>query len=157
MTQKEAEELVCSGASTFKGFLSPMANAPPGTSHFYAVMNEEHLARTDRAEFQNQAFTQISLDMIPTPGGASFPWNSLEQPSMGNCFGKYPGTVTLNYRVGKSAPTPPVACLAGKARPRKIKLIQILDRLRHLETGLEEKVANPPARLSAGRRGRSSR
>lgn len=140
LTPTEATELVCSGASTFRGYLSPMLHGAPGASYFFAVMNAEHQARTDRAEFANRAFAEVSLDMIPTVGEAAFPWNSLEQPSMGVCFGKSPGTVTLNYRVGRAALSVPQIPLGGKAKPRKIKLVQILDRLKQLETGLEEKV-----------------
>lgn len=137
---EEAEELICSGASTFKGYSDAVPNAPAGYDRFYAVMDAEHQSRTDRATFQQQAYRAISQNMT----GASeneFPWSSLEQPCMAYAFGKSAGTTTLNYWVSKSGSNNLPATFAGEARPRKLNLLKILDRLRKLENGLDNDVS----------------
>lgn len=135
---REAEDLIGSGASTFKGYWDEIPHVP-GHYRFFAVMESAHLGRTDRATFQSEAFKDISLTMTG-PEDSAFPWFSLEQPSMAYCFGRSPGTTTLNFRVSKSGTTHPPMQYASHARPRKIKLLVILERLRMLETGLEEDV-----------------
>lgn len=137
---EEAEELICAGASTFKGYSDEIHNAPPGYDRFYAVMEAEHQSRTDRATFQQQAYRAISQNMT----GASeneFPWSSLEQPCMAYAFGKSAGTTTLNYWVSKSGSNNLPTKFAGEAKPRKLSLLKILDRLRKLESGLDEDVS----------------
>jgi hypothetical protein len=137
---QQAKDLICAGTSTFKGYGDAIHNAPVGYNRFYAVMDSEHQSRTDRAPFQKDAYRDISLNLI----GASesqFPWLSLEQPCMAYAFGKSPGTTTLNYFVSKSGSTPPPSKRISEATPRKMKLLQILDRLQSLEGGLEEDVS----------------
>jgi hypothetical protein len=134
---EEAEDLICAGASTFKGYWDAMPNAPTGYNRFYAVMDAEHQSRTDRASFQKQAYRAMSLNMT----GASeseFPWLSLEQPCMAYAFGKSAGTTTLNYWVSQSGSNNPPTKFAGDAKPRKIRFLQILDRLQQLESGLND-------------------
>jgi len=133
----EAEDVICSGASTFKGYREEVKHAPPGHYHFFAVMEAEHFHRTDRATAQNDAFKDISLTMTGSEE-YPFPWSSLEQPNMAFCFGRTPGTTTLNYYVGKSGSLQQVVQYGATVKPRKIKLFSILDRLRRLERGLEE-------------------
>jgi hypothetical protein len=100
----------------------------------------EHQSRTDRAPFLKDAYRDISLDLT----GASesqFPWLSLEQPCMAYAFGKSAGTTTLNYWASKSGSNPPPSKRTSEAIPRRMKLLQILDRLQSLEGGLEEDVS----------------
>ncbi|KAF1833147.1 hypothetical protein BDW02DRAFT_553223 [Decorospora gaudefroyi] len=133
----EAEDLICAGASSFKGYWDVVPNAPAGYDRFYAVMEAEHQSRTDRAPFQQQAYRDISLNMTGA-SDSQFPWLSQEQPCMAYAFGKSAGTTTLNYWVSKSGSSGPPAQFAGDTKPRKIKLLQILDRLQRLESGLNE-------------------
>ncbi len=141
LAPQEAEDLVGAGASTFKGYCDQLPNAQRHGHHrFYAVLEHEHHGRTDRATFRNDAFADISL-AVTGARDSPFPWMSLEQPSMASCFGKAPGTTTLNFWVGKSGSLEQVVLYAADARPRKIKMLAILDRLRHLEAGLEEDVS----------------
>lgn len=142
----EAEDLICAGASTFKGYRDAIPNAPEGYNRFYAVMEAEHQSRTDRASFQQQAYRDISLNMTGTQDN-QFPWLSHEYPCMAYAFGKSAGTTTLNYWVSKSGTSHAPVKFAGDAQPRKIKLLQILDRLQRLENGLNEDVSQ---QLSAG-------
>ncbi|KAJ9665362.1 hypothetical protein H2201_004439 [Coniosporium apollinis] len=143
LNSREAEDLICAGASTFKGYSDEVKNVPPGHFRFYAVMEAEHCARTDRAPFQDNAFMDISFNATASAENA-FPWLSLEQPCMAYCFGKRPGTTTLSFKTSKSGTLGPLLEYESTAKPRRIKLLTILDRLRHLETGIEE---DDPAEL----------
>ncbi|KAL8704881.1 MAG: hypothetical protein Q9201_001997 [Fulgogasparrea decipioides] len=60
-------------------------------------------------------------------------WDTLEQPSMTLCFGKFPGTMTLNRYIGNL--NRPAASFerTAKAMLRKIDLSQILGRLKTLQ------------------------
>ncbi|KAI2485166.1 hypothetical protein Ptr902_04106 [Pyrenophora tritici-repentis] len=133
----EAEDLICAGASSFKGYSDAIANAPAGYNRFYAVMDAEHQSRTDRAPFQQQAYRDISLNMTGS-SESQFPWLAHEYPCMAYAFGKSAGTTTLNYWVGKSGSSHAPMQYVGEEKPRKIKLLQILDRLQKLESGLNE-------------------
>ena len=137
----EAEDLICAGASSFKGYWDVIPNAPAGYDRFYAVMEAEHQSRTDRASFQQQAYRYISLNMTGA-ADCQFPWLSQEQPCMAYAFGKSAGTTTLNYWVSKSGCSNPPTKFAGDIKPRKIRLLQILDRLQKLESGLNEDVSS---------------
>jgi hypothetical protein len=145
MTPAEAEVLVSQGASTFRGYLDEVANAPPGHYRFYAVMQDENRGRMDHASVSTGSFKEMTLQLTGSIDGA-FPWISLEQPSMESCFGKRAGTTTLNYWVGKFGTLEPVLQYGATVRPRKIKMLTILDRLRWLENGLNEDVGGPCAR-----------
>jgi len=61
---------------------------------------------------------------------------------MAYAFGKSAGTTTLNHWASKSSSIPPKVERTGTALPRKMKLLQILDRLQHLEAGLGEDVSH---------------
>lgn len=143
LTPQAAEDLICAGASTFKGYWDEIPNAPEGYDRFYAVMDNEHQSRTDRAPFQQNAFRDMSMNMVGVED-SQFPWLSLDQPCMAYAFGKSAGTTTLNYWVSKSGSGNPPIKYAGEVRPRRLKLLQILDRLRQLEDGLEEDVSLSP-------------
>ncbi len=138
---KQAESLICTGTSTFKGYGDAIHNAPAGYNRFYVVMREEHQSRTDRAPFQNDAYRAISLNSTGN-AESQFPWLSLEQPCMAYAFGKSAGTTTLNYWASKSGNKPPPSVRDSEAIPRKMKLLQILDRLQGLEGGLNEDVSS---------------
>jgi hypothetical protein len=137
LSAQVAEDLICSGASTFKGYWDDIEHAPEGYRRFYAVMDNEHQGRTDRAPFRHQSYRDVSLNMTGA-SDSQFPWLSLEQPCMAYAFGKSAGTTTLNYWVGKSGASNPPTKFASNMKPRKLKLLQILDRLQQLADGLEE-------------------
>jgi hypothetical protein len=140
LNPQEAEDVICAGASSFKGYWDAISNAPAGYDRFYAIMEAEHQSRTDRAPFQQQAYRDISLNMTGA-ADSQFPWLSQEQPCMAYAFGKSAGTTTLNYWVSKSGSSNPPTNVTSDIKPRKIKLLQILDRLQRLESGLNEDVS----------------
>ncbi|KAF1997237.1 hypothetical protein P154DRAFT_441719 [Amniculicola lignicola CBS 123094] len=134
---EEAEDVICAGASSFKGYSDEVPGAPPGYHRFYAVMESEHQARTDRTTCQQNAYKDNSLNLTG-PAESEFPWHSLDQPCMAYAFGKSAGTTTLNYFVSKSGNILPPTIFVDEVKPRKLKLLPILDRLQRLEHGLEE-------------------
>lgn len=134
---EEAEDFICAGTPTFLGCADPIPNAPKGYTRFYAVVDDEHQGRTDRASFQKDAYRALTLDLVGIPEKQS-PQMSLEQPCLAYAFGKSAGTTTLNFWASKSSNSPPKIERTGTAVPRKMKLLQILDRLQSLEEGLEE-------------------
>lgn len=140
LNEREATDLIGAGASTFRGYWDEIPNTPPGYDRFYAVMDSEHQSRTDRGPFLQPAYRDISLNMTGA-SDSQFPWLSLEQPCMAYAYGKSAGTTTLNYYVSKSGSSNPPTKFAGDTRPRKLKFLQILDRLQQLEIGLEEDVS----------------
>lgn len=143
LSPEVAGDLICPGASTFKGYSDDIEHAPTsGYVRHYAVMDSEHQGRTDRAAFQHESYRDISLNMTGA-ADSQFPWLSLEQPCMAYAFGRSAGTTTLNYWVGKSGSGNPPTKFAGSTKPRKLKLLQILDRLQKLENGLEEVSRGP--------------
>jgi len=139
LSSEQADDLICAGASTFKGYWDSVPNAP-GYDRFYAVMESEHQSRTDRAPFQQPAYREISLNMTGA-SDSQFPWLSQEQPCMAYAFGKSAGTTTLNYWISKSGSSNPPTQFASDVQPRRIKLLQILDRLQKLESGLNDEVS----------------
>jgi hypothetical protein len=110
-------------------------------------MEAEHESRTDRAPFQLPAYKDMSLNMTGA-SDSQFPWLSQEQPCMAYAFGKSAGTTTLNYWVSKSGSSGPPTQFASDVKPRKIKLLQILDRLQKLESGLNEDVSVQSVRVA---------
>lgn len=121
------------GSSTFRGLIKESPHAHD-TYRFFVIMERESNYRTDAAPFQDETFTAITLP-ITGQNDARFPWYSLEQPCMGHAFGTSPGTITLTHYVGQfGTPKSPLK-YGSKARPRKMKLIAILERLRDLEMG----------------------
>ncbi|KAF2200260.1 hypothetical protein GQ43DRAFT_472889 [Delitschia confertaspora ATCC 74209] len=137
LSAKDAEDIICAGASTFTGYSDKIQNAPPDHNRFYAVMDSESNCRTDRAPFQQSAYCDISLNLTK-PTESPFPWIALDQPCMAYAFGRSPGTTTLNYWVGKHGSSYTPLKFGANVKPRKLKLLQILERLAHLEKeGLE--------------------
>jgi len=136
LSQREAEQLVCHGASSFKGFIEE-AELAPGTYRFFAIMTTESDLRSDRAPFDDESFAAMTLSMTG-PADSKFPWYSLEQPCMGYAFGRSPGTTTLTYYIGQFGILKSPFKYGSAARPRKMKLIAILERLSDLEMGFED-------------------
>ncbi|KAF2878294.1 hypothetical protein BDV95DRAFT_480199 [Massariosphaeria phaeospora] len=137
LSPQDADDLICTGASAFKGYCDEIPNTPAGYDRLYAVMDSEHQSRTDRAPFQHHAFKDMSLNMIGA-ADSQFPWLSLEQPCMAYAFGKSAGTTTLNCWVSKFGSSAPPTNSTTDSKPRRLKLLQILDRLQQLESGLNE-------------------
>lgn len=123
--------MICRGASTFKGWADESPRAP-GHYQFFAVMDTESDLRSDRTAFQDPSFEAMTLPMTG-PAASKSPRYSLEQPCMGYAFGRSPGTTTLTYHVGGFGDLQSSIKYGSHARPRKMKLMAILERLLDLE------------------------
>ncbi|KAI9716530.1 MAG: hypothetical protein M1812_005261 [Candelaria pacifica] len=134
---QDAEDLIRPGATIYRGYCDEVPHSPRGTYRFYTMLGSEYDKATDRADFQCKAFKDMSLSLTGATD-TRLPWLSLEQPNMAFCFGARPGTVTLNFWAGSSGNTLRIIDVDTKVKPRQIDLLDILQRLRHLEGGLEE-------------------
>ncbi|EFW98875.1 hypothetical protein CMQ_4727 [Grosmannia clavigera kw1407] len=99
---------------------------------------------TDGADLYDSMMELMTMRTAQTPRSAHlpvlYPWETLEQPSFAFCFGRRPGTVTLNHWAGQSGVQPPsIALRDSGVRPRDVSLIEICQRLRELQRdGLED-------------------
>ncbi|KAL1648780.1 hypothetical protein SLS58_001959 [Diplodia intermedia] len=138
LDQAQADELISTGASIFKGRVEDAPGAPVGYYRFFAIMEGDDAERNDRARYQHEAYKDITLSQTTSSDGP-YPWLALEQPCMAYAFGWMPGTTTLNYKVSLSGSLKPKLKYGGGAiQPRKIKLGHILDRLRSLNKGFPD-------------------
>ncbi len=137
----EAEAIVSKGAPSFKGFAFQTVNVPFRHSRFYAFAGM----------MDGKDSLEAAPELSPLTEGMSFalegaydslmPWESLEQPSMTMCFGASPGTITLNQWVGLVARHLPPSETDSNVVLRPIPLVTVLDRLKFLESGLDEDVS----------------
>lgn len=105
-------------------------------------MESEHASRRDRALSKHDAFDLATMTLARTDV-TDFVWETLEQPSMAYFSGKFPGTSTLEFYVSQAGHTRPTIRYPSNAEPRKVTILTILERLRHLETGLDAEVGPP--------------
>ncbi|KAJ4307158.1 hypothetical protein N0V88_000537 [Collariella sp. IMI 366227] len=133
-----AMQLISRGVPAFKGYKRPI---PHASDHYYALFATAAGNRGDETDAVNQHdnMTQLMTLRLSEPGPATYPWETLEQPSYSFCFGKRPGTITLNHWVSLASVVPPSIALrdAGVA-PREIELETIFARLKDLDRGLED-------------------
>jgi hypothetical protein len=142
LSPRQAAHLICDGVATFHGHCVPIPHAPKGYFRYFSTSGKRAEVDTDRALFQNETFKSMSFRLTGRRAIIN-PWETLEQPSMSFCYGETPGTVTLNGWVASSGDLQSVVQFGTKVKPRRIGLLDILDRLRFLEVGLEEDVCLP--------------
>jgi len=131
-------ESICSGVPVFKGHRLPIPHTSQEYYNLYATVVGNGPVGSDRAEPYNVAFAACSFPLQGN-GAASYPWETLEQPSMSFCYGVQPGTITLNHWVGLSGhPAPAIELRDPGVKPREVELSTILERLIYLERGFEE-------------------
>lgn len=131
-------EFICTGVPVFKGHRRAIPHAGDEYVRFYATCEGNGHAGSDVAEPAYEPFDAASL-RLQGDGMATFPWDTIEQPSMAFCYGTMPGTVALNHWVGLSGNPSPVMELRDMGvQPREVDLSVILERLIYLENGFEE-------------------
>jgi hypothetical protein len=135
----DALDAVASGALSFKGRVEEIPNTDRTAHRFYATVDSPGAAQSgsDRASWQDAAFKNISLSLLGENEGNDES-GSLEYPNMLFAFGRGPGTTTLTWFVGQRGDLRTPTAYGSRAKPRRMKLIAILERLRELEQGLEE-------------------
>jgi hypothetical protein len=131
-------QLISRGVPAFKGHKRPI---PHVSDHYYALFVTAAGNRGDETDAANHhdSMTQLMTLRLADSEPATYPCDTLEQPSYAFCFGKRPGTITLNHWVSfASVLPPPIKLLDSGVEPREIDLESILARLRELERGLED-------------------
>ncbi|KAI0013302.1 hypothetical protein F4779DRAFT_445653 [Xylariaceae sp. FL0662B] len=130
--------LVTTGVPVHKGHKRPIPHASSRYYSLHATTAGNHGDENDAAN-QHNAMTQLTTLRIQSSSPPENPWETLEQPSLAFGFGCRPGTITLNHWTGLSSVFPPIIALRDPGLvPREVDLIQIFDRLRDLEDGLED-------------------
>ncbi len=133
-----AMQLISRGVPAFKGHKRPI---PHASDHYYALFATAAGNKGDETDAANQhdSMTQLMTLRLAEAGPATYPWETLEQPSYSFYFGRRPGTVTLNHWVSTASVVPPIIELrdAGVV-PREIDLETVFGRLRELDRGLDD-------------------
>ncbi|KAK4155112.1 hypothetical protein C8A00DRAFT_42256 [Chaetomidium leptoderma] len=134
-----AMQLISRGVPAFKGHKRPI---PHASDHYYALFATAAGNRGDETDAANphDSMTQLMTLRLAESGPATYPWETLEQPSYSFFFGKRPGTITLNHWVSLAGIAPATIKLRDDAgvAPREVDLETIFERLRELDRGLED-------------------
>ena len=137
LTYEDAESLISRGALVFQGYVSQALHTRRQHNRYFAF------AGTTDADYRSAHYDErrgLSLVL----GGyvdENEPWDTLEQPSMTQCFGSIPGSITLNRFFG--AINRPLADELSYSLiiAREMGLRDILDRLETLQQNLDEDVS----------------
>ncbi|KAI1781052.1 hypothetical protein F4818DRAFT_24883 [Hypoxylon cercidicola] len=138
LTLGHAMELISRGVPAHKGHKRPI---PHASDHYYGLYTTTAGNHGDDNDAVNQhnAMTQLTTLRIQGSGPPNYPWETLEQPSLAFGFGARPGTITLNRWASSFSAIPPLIGLRDPGMaPREVDLVQIFDRLKDLEGGLED-------------------
>jgi hypothetical protein len=138
LSQVKAMDMIASGTPVFKGHKRSIAHASDEYYNLYAICEGVDMVGSDGGGTPYEPFDAWTLN-LQGPSKASYPWETLEQPSMAFYIGNIPGTVTLNHWVTLSGnPGPPIELRDPGVRPRSVELSTILERLIYLGRRLEE-------------------
>lgn len=138
LTLGPAMRLISRGVPAFKGHKRPI---PHASDDFYALFATAAGNKGDDTDAANphDSLTQLMTLRLVGALPATYPWETLEQPSYSFCFGRRPGTITLNHWVTMTSVLPPsIALRDAGVLPRETTLERVLERLRELERGLED-------------------
>ncbi|KAI1105040.1 hypothetical protein F4804DRAFT_341409 [Jackrogersella minutella] len=138
LTLGHAMELISRGVPAYKGHKRPIPHASDHYYGLYTTTAGNHGDENDTAN-QHNAMTQLTTLKIQGSGPPTYPWETLEQPSLAFGYGTRPGTITLNCWANLFSTLPPHIGLRDPGVvPRDVSLTQIFDRLKDLEGGLED-------------------
>ncbi|KAF4981184.1 hypothetical protein FZEAL_2953 [Fusarium zealandicum] len=140
---QHALELVARGAPSHKGHKRPI---PHTADEYYALYtttsgNRSDGKTSDHMDVANlhDSMTQLMTLRLLGHGHATYPWETLEQPSYAFFFGHLPGTITLTEWASMSSVLPPpIALRDSGVMPRHMNLESIFERLQELRGGLED-------------------
>ncbi|KAM5342943.1 hypothetical protein ACJ41O_013909 [Fusarium nematophilum] len=140
---QHALELVARGAPSHKGHKRQI---PHASDQYYALYttsggNRSDGKSSDHMDVANlhDSMTQLMTLRLLGHGHATYPWETLEQPSYGFFFGHLQGTITLNQWASmSSALPPPLALRDSGVVPRRMDLQSIFERLEELRDGIED-------------------
>ncbi|KAM7200516.1 VTC domain containing protein [Naviculisporaceae sp. PSN 640] len=138
LTLGPAMRLIARGVPAFRGHKKAIPHASEQYYALYATAAGNRGDDTDAANLHDSMVQLMTLRLLGS-GQATYPWETLEQPSYTFCFGKRPGTITLNHWVSMASAFPPTIALRDPGvMPREIELYHIFERLKSLERGLED-------------------
>jgi hypothetical protein len=133
-----AMELISRGVPAHKGHKRPI---PHRSDNYYVLYTTTAGNKGDETDTANQhdSMTQLMTIRIQGSSAPTYPWETLEQPSLAFSFGIRPGTITLNHWASLSSTIPPNIELRDPGIvPREVDLTQVFNRLKELEGGLED-------------------
>lgn len=133
-----AMQLISRGVPAFKGHKRPIPHREEDYFALFATVAGNRGDETDAVN-QHDSMTQLMTLRLTESGPATYPWETLEHPSYAFCFGKHPGTITLNHWVSLGSVLPPSIGLRDSGvAPREVDLETIFARIKDLERGLED-------------------
>ncbi|KAL9001916.1 MAG: hypothetical protein Q9188_005131 [Gyalolechia gomerana] len=133
----EALSLIAQGAVHFKGFSKPAHHAVDPDAHFFPLLGLENGQRILEAGPSTETLSDCASFSLDENMDAPEIWNTLEQPSMRLCFGRYAGTMTFSRYIGRKNHPAPQVNRPAEILLRRIDLSQILERLRFLQDARE--------------------
>lgn len=135
-----AMELISHGVPAHKGHKRRIPHAPEQYFALYTTSAGNHGDENDTADLHN-SMTQFMTMRVQGSGSggsadaATYPWDTLEQPSYAFYFGRIPGTITLNQWAFSSSNLPAsIALRDSGVMPRVVDLPRIFERLREIES-----------------------
>lgn len=131
-------ELIAAGTPVFKGHRRAIVHASEEHYNLYATCEGVNTVGNDRGSPPYGPFLAWTMN-LQGPDEARYPWETLEQPSMGFYIGSLPGTITLNHWTALSGnPGPAIELRDPGVQARNVGLKIVLERLIYLESGFEE-------------------
>lgn len=137
LSEDNAELWISKGALYFEGVLSQANHTLIRQPRFYATVSFACAGKhSEREADSSQAGSTLADTSLALSG------QPLEQPSMANCFGALPGTITLNHYINAiSAPRDLEPLPKYKIQPRATDNLLVLQRLHYLmRNGWDENV-----------------
>lgn len=135
LSDEKAELLICKGALFFQGISLQSNHTLIRQPRLYATVSFASTGKSLEASSQHgSTLADASLVLSGQP---------LEQPSMLQCFGVFPGTVTLSRYINTISGLRPPECLPEyKIQPRATDNLLVLQRLHYLiRNGWDEDVS----------------
>lgn len=139
LPHRDALELIAHGASTYKGRKKAIPHASDQHYVLYVTSSKSRSGGTDVAK-PHDAMSHLMTMKTQAHGHASYPWETIEQPSYAFFYGRLGGTITLNQWAAAASNIPAKIPLRDSGvMPRPVSLDQIFARLKDLQQlGLED-------------------
>ena len=129
LTFDEALSLVAEGALYFKAVSKPTHHAIGRETQVFGLLSLSNGQRILEASVATETLADYASFSLNECQSSAMPWNTLEQPSMALCFGRYVGTMTFSRYIGSMyRPAAQIDC-SSRVLLRKIDLAQIFERL----------------------------
>lgn len=138
---EEATTLISEGALAFRGFIIKASHTSREHVRKYATVGVGAAHKEMAVERLVLTPADMSLTLLDRVENMK-PWSSLEQPSMAQCFGLLPGTITLGRYIDSMSRTLRTTAFPDYAvQPRQTDSLLVLQRLHYLQGGLDADVS----------------